>query len=172
MTQQYANRPNLPDPNTAPELFEGLLTRRVMAYLIDLVIIGALTLVLGLVGVVLGFLTFGLAWLTLALVLPAAVVIYYAATLGSPRRATVGMQAMDIVLTPARGQPLDGWMAIFHALLFWVTFWISWPVAILFALFTPRRQMIHDLIMGTLMVRRSPMMRHWQRVHGAGQFSA
>jgi uncharacterized RDD family membrane protein YckC len=35
-------------------------------------------------------------------------------------------------------------------------------VTILFALFTPRRQMIHDLIMGTLMVRRSPMMQHWR----------
>lgn len=163
MSTASTARPYLPDPSTAPELFEGLLTRRVTAYVIDLVLIGVLTLFLGMIGVILGFLTFGLAWMSLVLVVPAAVVIYYAVTLGSPKRATVGMQMMDIVLTPTRGQPLDGWMAIFHALLFWVTFWISWPVAILFALFTPRRQMIHDLIMGTLMVRRSPMIRHWQR---------
>jgi len=82
--------------------------------------------------------------------------------LGSSRRATIGMQFMDIVLTPTRGQPLDGWMAILHAGLFWLTFWISWPVSLLFVLFTPRRQMIHDLVVGTLMVRRSPMTRHWQ----------
>jgi hypothetical protein len=31
--------------------------------------------------------------------------------------------------------------------------------------------MIHDLIMGTLMVRRSPMMRHWQRVNMADQYN-
>lgn len=167
MSTAQTARPYLPDPATAPELFEGLLGRRVTAYFIDLILIGLLTLVLGTLGIILGFLTFGLAWMSLALVVPAAVVIYYAVTLGSPRRATVGMQMMDIVLTPTRGQPLDGWMAIFHALLFWVTFWISWPVAILFALFTPRRQMIHDLIMGTLMVRRSPMMRHWQRARRA-----
>jgi uncharacterized RDD family membrane protein YckC len=134
----------------------------VIAYLIDLAIMGALVLALGIVGLVLGFLTFGLAWAALVFVVPAAVVIYYAATLGSPRRATVGMQMMDIVLTPTRGQPLDGWMAVFHALVFWITFWISWPISLLFALFTPRRQMIHDFVVGTLMVRRSPMIRHWQ----------
>ncbi|WIY53988.1 RDD family protein [Devosia sp. YIM 151766] len=165
MSQEYAARPYLPDPATAPELFEGLLTRRVTAYVIDVVLIGAITLGLSLVALVLGLFTFGLSLLSLAFVVPAAIVIYYAVTLGSPKRATVGMQAMDIVLTPTRGQPLDGWMAIFHALLFWVSFWISWPVTILFALFTPRRQMLHDLVMGTLMVRRSPMLRHWQRAN-------
>jgi len=160
MTQDYA-RPYLPDPASAPELFEGVLTRRVVAYLIDLMIMGALVLVVTAIGGILGFLTLGLAWLALIVVIPGVIVLYYAATLGSTRRATIGMQMMDIVLTPTRGQPLDGWMAILHALLFWVSFWISWPISLLFALFTPRRQMIHDLIVGSLMVRRSPMVRHW-----------
>ena len=163
MSQDFAARPYLPDPSSAPELFDGLLTRRVVAYFIDAALIGAITLAMALVAVALGIFTFGLSLLSLAFVVPAAIVIYYAITLGSPKRATVGMQAMDLVLTPTRGQPLDGWMAIFHALLFWVSFWICWPVTILFALFTPRRQMLHDLIMGTLMVRRSPMMNHWRR---------
>lgn len=169
MTQEFAARPYLPDPANAPELFDGLLTRRVAAYLIDVVMMGVLVVALGLVGGILGFFTLGLAWLSLVFVVPAAIVLYYAATLGSHRRATLGMQMMDIVLTPTRGQALDGWMAIFHALLFWVTIWICWPVTILVALFTPRRQMLHDLVMGTLMVRRSPMMRHWQRVGAMDQ---
>ncbi|NGP19043.1 RDD family protein [Devosia aurantiaca] len=163
MNQEFVDRPYLPDPATAPELFDGLLSRRVGAYLIDLVLIGVLSLVFGVAGLIFGLLTFGLGLVAMVFVIPAAVVVYYGVTLGSPRRATVGMQVMDIVLTPTRGQPLDGWMAIFHAALFWLTFWISWPITILFALFTPRRQMIHDLIMGTLMVRRSPMVRRWQR---------
>lgn len=160
-------RPALPDPETAPELFEGLLTRRVMAYFVDLAMMGAIALVLLTGGAILGLVTFGLAWVALPLVLPGSVVLYYALTLGSPRRATVGMQMMDIVLTPTRGQPLDGWLAVAHALVFWATFWISWPIALLFPLFTPRRQMIHDFIVGGLMVRRSPMARHWQRMRGA-----
>ena len=152
----------LPDPATAPELFDGVLSRRVFAFIIDLVILGAMVLAFSLVGLIAGFLTFGLAWAALVLVIPASIVLYYAATLGSPKRATVGMQMMDIVLTPTRGQPLDGWMAVIHAAIFWVTVWISWPLSLLIALFTPRRQMIHDLITGTLMVRRSPMVRHWR----------
>ncbi len=152
---------NLPDPETSPELFEGLLTRRVIAYGIDVAIMGMLVLIVSVVGLVLGFLTFGLAWAALVLVIPAVIVGYYATTLGSHRRATIGMQAMDIVLTPARGVVLDGWLAFLHALLFWVSIWISWPVSLAFALFTPRRQMLHDLVVGTLMLRRSPMERHW-----------
>lgn len=156
------NQPTLPDPATAPELFEGLLTRRVLAFFIDLVVMGAMILAFAFVGLIAGFLTFGLAWLALVFVIPATILLYYGATLGSPKRATIGMQMMDIVLTPTRGQPLDGWMAIFHAAVFWLTTWISWPLSLLFALFTPRRQMIHDLVTGTLMVRRSPMVRHWR----------
>ena len=162
MYQTADSRPALPDPQTAPELFEGVLTRRVFAFIIDLVVMGAMILAFSLVGLIAGFLTFGLAWLALIFVVPATILLYYGATLGSSRRATIGMQMMDIVLTPTRGQPLDGWMAIIHAAVFWLTTWISWPISLLFALFTPRRQMIHDLVVGTLMVRRSPMVRHWQ----------
>lgn len=161
MYQTQTDTPALPDPQTAPELFEGLLMRRVLAFIIDVVVMSVMIVAFSLVGLVAGFLTFGLGWLALTVVVPASIVLYYAATLGSPRRATLGMQAMDIVLTPTRGQPLDGWMAFIHAGVFWITTWISWPVSLLFALFTPRRQMIHDLVTGTLMLRRSPMVRHW-----------
>lgn len=166
------NQSALPDPATAPELFEGLLTRRVTAFVIDCIIIGAMILAFSFVGLIAGFLTFGLAWLALVVVVPATIVLYYAATLGSQRRATVGMGMMDLVLTPTRGQPLDGWMAFLHAGVFWITTWISWPLSLLFALFTPRRQMIHDLVTGTLMVRRSPMERHWQAhsAHNQGAY--
>ncbi|WP_189427141.1 RDD family protein [Devosia pacifica] len=155
--------PQLPDPTTAPQLFEGVLTRRVVAYLIDLVPIALLTVVFGFVSLILGFFTFGLAWLGLIVVVPLALIAYYTFTLGSPQRATWGMRMMDLVLTPTRGTRLDGAMAFLHALIFYVTFWISWPISLLFALFTPRRQMIHDLLTGTLMLRRSPMEAHWRR---------
>jgi uncharacterized RDD family membrane protein YckC len=162
MDQTDVTRPRLPDPTSSPELFEGLLTRRTFAFVIDLIAISFLLLGFSLLGVIAGFFTFGLAWLGLLIVVPASVVFYYSVTLGSSARATLGMRAMDLVLTPARGQPLDGWMALFHAGLFWITAWISLPLSLLFVLFTPRRQMLHDLITGTLMVRRSPMVRHWR----------
>ena len=162
MNQTHVDRPRLPDPESSPELFAGVLTRRAIAFLIDLVVIGALILGFSMLGLVAGFFTFGLAWLGLIVVVPASVAFYYGMTLGSHARATLGMRLMDLVLTPARGQPLGGWMALLHAGLFWLTVWISLPLSLLFVLFTPRRQMLHDLVTGTLMVRRSPMVRHWR----------
>lgn len=160
---------SLPDPANAPELFDNVLPRRVVAFLIDVTLIGMIVLCLGFVGLLVGFLTFGLAWAALPLLVPLAVIAYYALTLGSSHRATVGMSLMDIVLTPTRGQPLNGIAVLLHPFLFWLSFWISWPVSLLFALFTPRQQMLHDLVAGTLMVRRSPMARHWDSFRGRPQ---
>ena len=155
-------RAELPDPATAPELFDGVLTRRAVAFIIDMVIVGLVATLIAIVGLVLGFLTLGLGWLALPFIIPLAILGYYVVTLGSPMRATVGMQLMDLVLTPTRGPPLDGWKILIHPLVFWVTVWIAWPISLVVALLTPRREMVQDLIAGTLMLRRSPMTRHWQ----------
>ena len=90
-------------------------------------------------------------------VVPVAVIAYYALTLGSSQQATIGMSPMDVRLIPTRGQSLSGIAMLLHPLLFWVSIWISWPISLLFALITPRQQMVHDLIAGTLMVRRSAL---------------
>ncbi len=157
------SRAHLPDPATAPELFEGILKRRVLAYILDLALIVALTVLLMIVGVIFGVLTFGLGMVALPFIIPASVILYYALTLGSRLRATMGMWTFDIVLTPVSGRPLDGWRVLIHPIAFWVTAWFSWPVSFAIALLTPRREMLHDYITGTLMVRRSPMVRHWRQ---------
>lgn len=162
-------RSALPDPASAPELFEGVLTRRVIAFLIDSAIMVVMTVAVSLVGIVLGFLTFGVAWIVLPFLIVFVLLAYYAMTLGSHGRATIGMGMMDLVLTPTRGAPLDGWKILIHPLIFWITVWIAWPFSLLIALLTPRRELVHDLVTGTLMLRRSPMERHWQsRARRAG----
>lgn len=159
---EYFMSSHLPDPKTAPELFDSLLTRRVIAYLVDVIIIGLIIGAVSIVGAIFGIITAGVGLIGLVFALPASVVFYYAVTLGSSKRATVGMQLQDIVLTTTRDQPLDGWKVILHPLIFWMTCWILPPFSYFVALFTPRRQMLHDMLTGTLMVRRSPMDRHWR----------
>ena len=151
----------LPDPETAPHLFEGVLTRRVIAFVVDVVLLAMIVACICVVGFIAGFFSFGVAWLFVPIVIPFAIVGYYSRTLGSPTRATVGMSMMDIVLVPARGYPLDGWKILVHPLVFWITVWVAWPISLVVALMTPRRQMVQDLVTGTLMLRRSPMTRHW-----------
>lgn len=161
-TKAHAMSDHLPTPETAPDLFEGVLMRRIFAFGIDMAIVGVIVVATMIVGLIAGIFTFGVALLALPFAIVGMIVAYYAVTLGSHNRATLGMQAMDIVLTPTRGQPLNGVLAFVHTLVFWVTIWISWPISLAIALFTPRQQMIHDLVVGTLMVRRSPMDRHWR----------
>lgn len=154
-------RSDLPSPADSPELFEGVLTRRVFAFLIDCVIMGAAIMVITLLAGILGVFTFGLTWLSIPIIVPLTFIAYYAVTLGSPSRATLGMRAMDIILTPTRSAPLDGWMAMIHVVIFWLSTSILTPFILLIGLVTGRRQLLHDMIVGTLMVRRSPMERHW-----------
>lgn len=161
-------RDDLPNPNSSPELFDGILTRRAVAFVIDCVIMGAAILLVTLVAGILGIFTFGLTWLSIPLIVPVTFVAYYAVTLGSPSRATLGMRATDIVLTPTRETTLDGWMAMIHVVVFWISCSLLTPFIILIGLFTPRRQLLHDVIVGTLMVRRSPMVRHWQAYARSG----
>ncbi len=156
----------LPDPANAPELFAGILKRRVIAFFIDVAILSAIILFVVVSGIIMGFMTMGAAWLALLGAVPLSIIGYYAGTLGSARRATIGMRMMDVVLTPTRGLPMNGGRAFLHPLVFWLTLWILPPVSLLLALFTPRRQLLHDLITGTLMVRRSPMEKHWTRYKG------
>ena len=147
---------NLPDPDSAPELFEGVLKRRILAYFIDAVIIGVIASVVTLIIFIAGIATFGITWLTLPIIMPFSILLYYATTLGSHRRATLGMQMFDIVLTPTKGAPMDGWKALVHPVVFWITIWAFAPLLFI-GLFTRRRQLAHDFLTSTLMVRRSPM---------------
>ena len=53
---------DLPDPASAPELFDGVLTRRVIAYFIDISLIIALVIGMSIVSLISGFFSAGLSW--------------------------------------------------------------------------------------------------------------
>ncbi|TDQ66132.1 putative RDD family membrane protein YckC [Maritalea mobilis] len=154
-------RDDLPDPHSAPELFDGVLLRRILAFVIDLIVVTILIVIASVLLGILGVLTLGIAWLGYFILVPGVWIGYYALTLGTPVRATLGMQMMDIVLTPTRATPLEGWLAILHPIVGWVSITLFTPFILLAGLFTARRQLVHDLVVGTLMVRRSPMDRFW-----------
>jgi hypothetical protein len=93
--------PHAFDPLRQPELFRGVLTRRVFAFLIDLVVLSIPVILAYLFVFVFGLFTLLLGWLLFWLVWPAAIiwaVVYYGASLGGPHSATLGMRAMDLEL--------------------------------------------------------------------------
>jgi uncharacterized RDD family membrane protein YckC len=147
---------NLPDPNSDPELFESLLTRRVSAFIVDSIILSIMVFILTLILFIAGLVTFGITWLTIPIILPISILIYYSATLGSDSRATIGMRMFDIILVPTKGLALDGWKILIHPIVYWISIWAFAPLLFI-GLFTQRRQLLHDFITSTMMLRKSPL---------------
>src|ERR1700720_1246197 len=144
------------DPWTQPELFRGVLTRRVFAFLIDLVVL-SIPVILGYLFIaVFGLITLGLGWALFWLAWPASViwaVIYYGASLGGPHSATLGMRVMDLELRTWYGAPAYFVLGAMHAVLFWI--FISFPPVLLVGLFNGRRRLLHDIILGTVVINSS-----------------
>jgi uncharacterized RDD family membrane protein YckC len=143
------------DPVSEPELFRGVLTRRIFAFIIDLIVI-SVPVVLGYAFIaVFGLITLGLGWLLFWLAWPATVVwviVYYGASIGGPHSATMGMRVMDLELRTWYGSPGYFVLGAMHAVLFWVSISFLTPLVLLVGLFDRRRRLLHDLVLGTVVI--------------------
>jgi uncharacterized RDD family membrane protein YckC len=151
-------QPHAYDPWTQPELFRGVLTRRVFAFLIDVVVL-SIPVILAVVFIaVFGVITLGLGWALFWLVSPASVIwalIYYGASLGGPHSATVGMRMMDLQLRTWYGAPSYFVLGAMHAVLFWISVSMLTPLILLVGLFNGRRRLLHDIVLGTVVINSS-----------------
>lgn len=139
------------DATAAPELFDGIMWRRSIAFVIDATILTIIYFAVLTVVIILGLFTAGLAWLLVGLVFPFVAFAYYALTLGV-RGATPGMDAMGIELLLTDGMPLSKIQAMAHALLFYVTAILFTPLVLLIGLFNGRRRLAHDFVIGAVAV--------------------
>jgi uncharacterized RDD family membrane protein YckC len=150
--------PHAFDPDIEPELFRGVLTRRVFAFLIDLVVL-SVPVILGYIFIALfGVITLGLGWVLFWLAWPASVIwaiVYYGASLGGPHSATVGMRVMDLELRTFYGAPGYFVLGAMHAVLFWVSVSFLSPLVVLVGLFNGRRRLLHDIVLGTVVINTS-----------------
>lgn len=144
------------DPAVHPERFDGVRTRRSFAFLVDAAVVLFLMLLAIIVIAVLGVFTLGLGWFLFPLVWPAVAVLYTVLTLGGPASATPGMRFMGVEIRTLQGERLNYGIALLHALGFWFTVTLLTPLILLVALFTPRKQLLHDLALGTVAIR-SPL---------------
>ena len=148
-------KPHAYDPAINPELFEGVLPRRVLAFIIDAVIIALPMLLATIFIVILGLVTFGLGWLLFWLWSPAAAIwaiCYYGFTFGSPASATIGMRVMDLEMRTWYGAPAYFVLGAAHAVVFWISVSFLTPLILLVALFNNRRRLLHDMVVGTIVI--------------------
>lgn len=133
--------------------YEGVRTRRVMAFVIDYVLVALISFAVGILVFFLGIITLGLGWMLFAVLFPAVALVYIWNTLGGPHQATPGMRVMNIRLERLDGQPIDGLTAIVHSVLFWAGNVILTPLILLATLVLDRKRTVHDLLLGTVVTR-------------------
>ena len=149
-------KPHAYDPEQTPELFAGVLPRRVLAFAIDVGVILAPVLLAFVVIILLGLLTFGLGWALLALFYPGTVIwalAYYGLTFGAPASATIGMRMMEIEMRTWYGAPSYVVLGAVHAVAFYVSVSALTPFVLLVGLFNQRHRLLHDIVLGTVVIK-------------------
>jgi uncharacterized RDD family membrane protein YckC len=137
--------------------YDGVRTRRVFAFLVDYLIVALLMIPFGIIVALLGIVTLGLGWLLFGILFPLVAILYIWTTLGGPEQATVGMRMMGVRLERLDGRRVDGLFAVVHSALFWAANAILTPLILLVTLFADRKRTLHDLLLGTVVVRSDRM---------------
>ena len=152
-------KPHAYDPVTNPELFDGVLARRLIAFVIDLIIIAIPVLIAGVFMAAATIATLGLAAIFFAVFSPLywpLIVIwalcYYGFTFGSPASATIGMRVMDLEMRTWYGSPAYFVLGAVHAIVFWLTISFLTPLILLLGFFNERRRLLHDMLVGTVVI--------------------
>ena len=82
----------------------------------------------------------------------AAGIAYEAYFLSSPKQATIGKQAMGLIVTDINGAPIDMGKAALRAVGKIISGIILF-IGYIMAAFTPQKQALHDMIAGTLVLK-------------------
>jgi len=148
-------KPHAYDPVANPEIFEGVPARRIVAFIIDIIIIAIPLIAASAFIFVIGLVTFGLGWLLFWLLSPISVIwalAYYGLTLGSPASATIGMRAMEIEMRTWYGAPAYFVLGAVHAVVFWISVSVLTPFILLVGFFNARGRLLHDIVVGTVLI--------------------
>jgi uncharacterized RDD family membrane protein YckC len=158
-------KPHAYDPDLNPELFEGVLSRRIMAFFIDFLVIAAPVVLAAMFIFAFGIVTLGLGWALYWIPPGASVVwaiVYFGITIGGPRSASIGMRVMDLELRTWYGTPGYFVLGAVHAIAFWFTVTFFSPFVLLVAFFNRRQRLLHDVLLGTVIInnaQRAAMLR-------------
>lgn len=126
--------------------FDGIRTKRVVAYIIDIACIAGITAIATIAAFILGALSFGALTPILSLALALIPIAYHTFTIGSAKNATIGMQIMGVEVVLEDGKGPDYLMAFFHSGLFYATMTLTSTLILLVSLFNDKGKLLHDYL--------------------------
>jgi uncharacterized RDD family membrane protein YckC len=133
------------------ERFEGVLSRRIFAFILDCILIAVLTIPFVVFSFFLAILTLGLLAIPIGGVLT---FFYFTLFTGGAKSATPGMRLMGIELRDLRGGRPDLLQAGVRTLAFMASNTVLPVIICAIALFDLRRRTLHDMLTSTVVVRR------------------
>ncbi len=149
----FVDQPHAYDLEKEPQLFDGVIRKRFVAFIVDAIVISVLTAIAYVVVALLGIITLGLAWLLFGLVFPVVGLGYNALTIGGPKSATIGQRMMGLEVRMWFGGKVTPLIAAFHALMFWFSLVVFCPI-LLWAFFDSRKRCLHDILAGVVVINR------------------
>ncbi|MBB3998599.1 RDD family protein [Aureimonas pseudogalii] len=138
-----------------PRAYRSVRTRRVLSFFFDYTLVLLLCVPVYFVVTLLGVVTLGLGFLLYGAIFPLVAIPYVAFTMGGAGQATPGMRLFDLRIERLDGRKVDPTLAVLHGVLFWAGNVLTSGFIVLLALFTPRKQLVQDLLLGTVVTRRS-----------------
>ncbi|MDA4847047.1 RDD family protein [Hoeflea poritis] len=140
------------DSHDSWKLYSGVRSRRILAFFIDYALVLVLCIPVAILIFFIGVFSFGLGWMLYSVLFAVVALPYVGFTMGGIRQATPGMQIMGVHMVRTDGQLVDPMLAMVHAVLFWIGNVVFIPI-LLICLFTPRKQLLHDLLLGVYVIR-------------------
>lgn len=156
-TDSYSDRDDIFDFQGNEALFESTLSRRIMAFVIDFIVVWFFVLVVGAIIGILGVVTLGLAWGLYPLLFPAIVFLYTGVTLGGHSAATIGMRSVGLEARQGNGARPTVLLSVVHVLVFWISVSVLTPFILLVGLFTRRNRLAHDYVSGLFFVNKEAL---------------
>ena len=141
------------DPVITSDDLLGVRRARMLAFVIDYIVILLLSVPFAIIIAILGVITLGLGWALYGILLPAVALVYFAKTLGGPEQASIGMRQMGIEMRRLDGAPVDPLLAVVHAVLFWFIHTIALILPLFVSLFSSKKRLLHDILLGTYVAR-------------------
>ncbi len=138
-----------------PEFYDGVTSRRVFAYVLDFAIVAMLTIVIHLAIGMLTILSLGLLWPLHVLAVPLVIALaYHILQIAAPVSGTLGMRLLGLrAWSVVAGRP-TGLQATIHGFCFYGSMAVTGGLICLVALFNRRRQTLHDMLAGIVVLAR------------------
>ena len=138
----------LPDPIAQSAFYDGVPTKRFLAWVVDIIIIA-------LMSAVVATLPFFIGWFFYPLIFIGLSFIYRVVTIAN-RSATWGMRLFNIELRNREGQPLESSEAFLHSAAYMVAsgFFLPQLISVVLMLISERKQGLHDFLCGTAAINK------------------